>query len=633
MRLSLHWLSGSVFVFCLFTSCARAKGLVKHDASFIPDIILRVTIETIDLDCQPRLSTLINGQYPGPPIYLQPEQTTWIRVYNDADVNTTMHWHGLSLSAAPYADGAPQASQWPIPPGHFFDYELHPDASEAGTSFYHCHVGFQAITASGPLIVEDAYPLPYDYDEEIILQIGDFYLEDDHTMESLLTASPSVWPGDAAALLINGRSGNSPFASASNGSDHSCEPWVISVVTGKTYRVRVIGATALSLVLFGIVDHGNLTIIETDNSYVYPVETSYMQVDTGQRFSFLLKAKEQSELQQLEGHSKFWIQFATREGASVVNASGILDYTDVDHSQGVHVANDCPYPTGSTGECPDGPPSTPVLDLPTNVTDWLEYTFVNLPGYDAPPDATEVTRRVYINTGQVSNMTSGTATMEMDGEIWVDSPPFGPTAHIPYLIEILRDGTLNGHVPGDNSTIDGGGLATYSGTYCAPIGEVIEIVWQNEASQPGGIFGPHPLHAHGGPYWDMGSGSGSWSAEAHAELLQNHSVNGMPYPGSRRDTTLLYKYELRGLGVNGWRVWRIRVTEKNVGVWMMHCHILQHIIMGQSIVWMFGTPDQIRAHVSPVNGSLDGYFTYGGNVVGKNGEEDTGIMVAHFFND
>ena len=65
----------------------------------------------------------------------------------------------------------------------------------------------------------------------------------------------------------------------------------------------------------------------------------------------------------------------------------------------------------------------------------------------------------------------------------------------------------------------------------------------------------------------------------------------------------------------------------------MHCHILQHVIMGQSTVWVFGTPDQIKTHVSPVNGSLAGYFTYGGNVVGKAGDEETGIVVAHFFDD
>jgi L-ascorbate oxidase len=73
-----------------FIAIVHGARLVKHDATFIPDVVLRVSIDTIQLDCQPRLSTLINGTYPAPPIYLEPERTTWVRVYNDADVNTTM---------------------------------------------------------------------------------------------------------------------------------------------------------------------------------------------------------------------------------------------------------------------------------------------------------------------------------------------------------------------------------------------------------------------------------------------------------------------------------------------------------------------------------------------------------------
>lgn len=81
---------GACVSFLSLLSFTGATKLVKHDVNFIPDIVLHVTVDTINLDCQERVSTLVNGTYPGPPIYLEPEQTTWIRVYNDADVNTTM---------------------------------------------------------------------------------------------------------------------------------------------------------------------------------------------------------------------------------------------------------------------------------------------------------------------------------------------------------------------------------------------------------------------------------------------------------------------------------------------------------------------------------------------------------------
>ncbi|OAL35377.1 hypothetical protein AYO20_05428 [Fonsecaea nubica] len=613
-----------------------AEKLVAQDASITPDIVLRVSLATIQLNCQPRLSTVINGTYPAPPIYLEPERTTWIRVYNDAD-----HWHGLALSAAPYADGAPQAAQWPIPPGRFYDYELHPSASEAGTSFYHSHVGFQAITATGALIVKDAVPPPYAYDEEIIMKIGDFYPEEDHTIESQLTGVPWIWTGDPTSLLINGQSGTARGSSDPGSSDQSCQPWVMNVEAGKTYRVRVIGSTALSLVLFGLEQHDNLTIIETDNSYVYPVQTPYIQVDTGQRFSFLLQTKSPSELQCLGGQTKFWIQFETREGQGTVFAWAILNYTDVGLSTSQALESSqvqsCRYLT-SHSSCPDPVPTAPILELPTNVTDWLEYAFQNPPlaGYEAPPDATEVTRRIIVSTSQFLQNSSGNTVMISNNRYWSDSAPLGPTTDTPYLVEILQNASINGVTPDYGRAIANGGFDLLSQTYPARIGEVLEIVWQNAASYPAGIYGPHPMHAHGGPYWDMGSGPGEYSPEAHAALLESHSADNVPYPGSRRDTTMLYKYTLQSPEpgqVNGWRVWRIRITERNVGVWMMHCHILQHIVMGQQTVWVFGTPEEITKHSMPIQGNLAGYFRYGGDVVGKAGEEDGARHVVQFFRD
>ncbi|EXJ87349.1 L-ascorbate oxidase [Capronia epimyces CBS 606.96] len=649
-RLRFRVSVGALVCFCVVSSTSAARP-VWHDATFTPDIVLRVSVATIQLNCQPRLSTLVNGTYPGPPIYLEPERTTWIRVYNDAQVNTTMHWHGLSLSTAPFADGSPQASQWPIPPGHFFDYEVHPQAYEAGTSFYHSHVGFQAITASGALIVKDTSPLPYPYDDEIILKVGDLYPQDDHAIESQLTGVPFTWIGDPTALLVNGQSGTAPNQQTPNSSDSSCQPWTMNVEPDKTYRVRLIGSTSISLVVFGIEDHNNLTIIETDNSYVYPVETSYMQVDSGQRFSFLLKTKSRGELR---GRSTFWIQLETRQGERTVSAWALVNYVvEGGRQRPPGPSPGRPYPVPATPTTLTIP-SSPVLSLPTDVTTWLEYRFQNPPfaGYDPPPNSSEVTRRVIISSLQFLNNTSGHTVMISNNASWFDSPPLGPTAHTPYLVQILQNSTINGATPDFNratSNSDSPGLDPLSNTYPARIGEVVEIVWQNAASSPTRVYGAHPMHAHGGQYWDMGSGPRVYDPQNHSALLQAHSVGGgtgagvgagTPYPGSRRDTTLLYRYTSQGSypgEVDGWRVWRVRVTERNVGVWMMHCHILHHILMGQQTVWVFGTPEEIRNHTLPVQGSLNGYFTYGGDAVGKTGgqgpsqSEGKGVRVAQFF--
>ena len=70
--------------------------------------------------------------------------------------------------------------------------------------------------------------------------------------------------------------------------------------------------------------------------------------------------------------------------------------------------------------------------------------------------------------------------------------------------------------------------------------------------------------------------NGTYNATANEVRFGN-------YTPARRDTTMLYRYATSGVPETtaGWRAWRIRITEDDVGAWMMHCHILQHMIMGK----------------------------------------------------
>lgn len=37
------------------------------------------------------------------------------------------------MAVSPFSDGTPGASQWPIPPNHYFDYELEMEVGHAGS--------------------------------------------------------------------------------------------------------------------------------------------------------------------------------------------------------------------------------------------------------------------------------------------------------------------------------------------------------------------------------------------------------------------------------------------------------------------------------------------------------------------
>lgn len=565
-------------------------GVHVHDASFVPDEVLRITEEVIDIGCESRLTVLVNGTSPGPTLRLKAGKTTWIRVYNDMDHwNTTMHWHGLSMRMSPFADGSPSAAQWPIPAKHYFDYEIHPAKDEHGTYFYHSHVGFQAGTAGGPLIIEDCEEPPYAYDDERIVYLSDHFTETDEVIEAGLTATPLKWTGETKAVLVNGV-GVAINATSGNG---SCNLPIIDVDPGKTYRFRFIGATAISMVQFGITGHSNLTIIEADGSYTKPYSVEFIQATSGQRFDVLLTTKTQEEL---DGQTDYMFQLETKERPAVYHGYGILRYSGG-------------KPQITTA------PAAPVLTFSNQTYAWAEYALEPLYPNNFPK-ASEVTRRIVIDNRQLK---TGPTVWHINDLMWneTSNPLPGDT---PYLVNIYESGPSA--VPNYTAAIENDGWDPVTLTWPAQIGEVIEIIWQNTGSlvdNNGGVDF-HPFHAHGGHYYDCGSGNGTYDPVENEKKLAN-------YNPVLRDTTNLYRYGTKTTaGADaGWRAWRLRV--EYAGVWMIHCHILQHMLMGMQSVWVMGDYAQITG--IPL-ADAEGYLSWGGSVTGN---ETWDPRVVHYFGD
>ncbi|KAK6332886.1 hypothetical protein TWF696_002905 [Orbilia brochopaga] len=585
LQISSSALYISLILLNLLTALVDAK-LAHHGRSFVPSYVLRATARNVSIACESRFSVLLNGASPGPTLHMREGQTTWVRVYNDMlEYNLTVHWHGLTQRTAPFSDGSPQVSQWPIPPGHFFDYEVHPDIGDAGTYFYHSHVGFQAITATGALIVRDVRRLPYKYDGDRILQLGDYYNKTDDAIVDGLLANPFVWSGETNALLLNGKSGTKTGNATAKHS--SCAPAIIKVKPGKTYRFRFIGSTAISLVTLGIEDHPNMTIIEADGHYTQPYTTSHMQVASGQRFSTLFKAKSLAEILASNKRS-YWIQFENRERPNNVTGYALLVY-------------ELPGYDSYKLTLPATLPHPPPLSLPLNVTDWAEQALQPLHSHytESFPPLSAVTRTVYITVKQVS---AGKLEWSQNGIVWQSS-----LIHNPYLTEIYTRG--DDAIPDFTAATATGGVDPVSRLFPARIGEVIDIVWLNN-NGPSGGWDFHPFHAHGGHYWDLGAGNGTYNATANDARMKADN-----YTPVLRDTTVGYRYATKGVPQTtaGWRAWRVEV--KNPGVWMLHCHILQHMVMGMQTVWVFGNASEIvgRAPLPYVAG----YLEFGGSAYGN----------------
>ena len=119
-----------------------------------------------------------NGSIPGPTLRVPQGAEVAITVKNETDLETTVHWHGIRLDNR--FDGAPHATQAPIPVDGSFTYRLRfPDA---GIYWYHPHVRedyAQELGLYGNIVVIPADP---DYwgpaNREETLVLDDILLED-----------------------------------------------------------------------------------------------------------------------------------------------------------------------------------------------------------------------------------------------------------------------------------------------------------------------------------------------------------------------------------------------------------------------------------------------------------------------
>ena len=108
--------------------------------------------------------------------------------------------------------------------------------------------------------------------------------------------------GDPQSILHNAKGNYScsfPVGTAGEATTTACPSPPLSpaqaleqvlVEPGKTYLLRVIGATSLSFLDFAIEGH-TLTVVEADGNYVIPYETTHLPVNSGERYGVLLRTR------------------------------------------------------------------------------------------------------------------------------------------------------------------------------------------------------------------------------------------------------------------------------------------------------------------------------------------------------
>lgn len=222
-----------------------------------------------------------NGEFPWPDIRVTKGDTMLIYLtngFNDSSTTTSLHMHGLFQEGTSQMDGPPMVVQCPIQPGDTLLYNF-TVSSNVGLYWYHSHTegqyedGFRAL-----LVVDDGENnenFPYDYDEEMVMSMGEWYEE---TVAELIPKFMSLYnPTGAEPIPRNVILNNTMNLT-----------WEVQPDT--TYLLRLGNFGGFVSQYFWIEDH-EMTVVEVDGVYTEKNTTDMLYITVGQRYSVLIHTK------------------------------------------------------------------------------------------------------------------------------------------------------------------------------------------------------------------------------------------------------------------------------------------------------------------------------------------------------
>ncbi|KAL8475062.1 hypothetical protein ACS0TY_031471 [Phlomoides rotata] len=508
-------------------------------------------------DCYRKLAITINGRSPGPSIIAQQGDTILVELKNGLlTENVAIHWHGIRQIGTPWMDGTEGVTQCPILPGDTFVYKFVVD--RPGTYLYHAHYGMQREAGLyGSIRVAlpegESEPFPYDYDRSIILT--DWYHKSTYEQATGLSSIPFVWVGEPQSILIQGRgrfncSSSTPGIGSGvcNATNPECAPYALTVVQGKTYRLRLSSLTALSALSFEIEGH-NMTVVEADGHYVEPFVVKNLFIYSGETYSVLVTADQNSS-------RNYWASAkVVSRNSTTPNGLAVFNY----------------YPNHPRRAPPTPPPVGPSWD---DAAPRLSQSLAikARKGFIHPPPQTSDRVIVMLNTQN-----------EVDGRRrWsVNNVSFN-LPHTPYLIAYKHDllHNIDPRPPPEGYDFAGydifnvsknANATTSDAAYRLKFNTTVDIVLQNANTMNRNNSETHPWHLHGHDFWVLGYGSGKFDA-----------VND-PKKYNLVDPIMKNTVAVHPLG---WTALRFRAD--NPGVWAFHCHIESHFYMGMGVVFEEG---------------------------------------------
>ncbi len=298
----------------LLPTWARASGGVSPVGSDVTELAIREV--SFQVGGRRTVATTINGSVPGPLVRLREGQEAVIRVANELDEDTSIHWHGILLPAG--MDGVPGVSFAGIPPGETFTYRF--PVKQSGTYWYHSHSGLQEqLGHYGPLILDPAEPEPYRYDREHVVMLADWTFENPYRVLAKLKKQSDYYnfQKQTVADLVrdaSARGWGAALAGRREWAAMRMDPTDLADVTGATYtylvnglapgdnwtglfrpgeRVRLRFINAASMTIFDVRIPGlPLTVVQADGQDVEPVTVDEFRIGVAETYDVIVQPGE-----------------------------------------------------------------------------------------------------------------------------------------------------------------------------------------------------------------------------------------------------------------------------------------------------------------------------------------------------
>lgn len=286
----------------LFFICIMLVNFVPIEAQVV-EYDLTIAQEAINITGESVNAMTINGSIPGPTLRFIEGDSAVIRVHNNMDVETSIHWHGILVP--PNMDGVPFVSFPPIAAKTTFTYKF--PIRQSGTYWYHSHTSLQEQSGVyGSIAIEPKEKSENDKLNDHVLLLSDWTDENPHSALRLLKRgsewyslkkgrAQSILGAASVGLLGDYFSRELQRMPAMDIADIAYDRFLINgkpesfvdAKPGETVRLRIINGSA-STYFFVEFAGGEMTVISADGTKVEPFKIKRMLMGVAETYDVLI---------------------------------------------------------------------------------------------------------------------------------------------------------------------------------------------------------------------------------------------------------------------------------------------------------------------------------------------------------